>query len=90
MNTNIHIPIYENGELVNEQYEAQTSPLDVAKQSLGDFYNYVSLQATMAVYDTLHGTHYRDIRNRLAREKRNHDFEARIGLVAVNKKTARG
>lgn len=41
----------------------------------------VKLQARMFVYDALHGTHYRKLRNRLVREQQNQLFEKSIGLV---------
>lgn len=41
------------------------------------------LQAQMAWYDTLHGTKYRHIRNKLAAERRNRAFEARIGIERI-------
>lgn len=45
----------------------------------------VSLQLEMLWYDLWHGTHYRQIRNQLAREQRNRAFEARLGLTRVGK-----
>lgn len=41
----------------------------------------INLQAEMLVYDLFHGTNYRVIRNHLMREKRNREFELRIGLT---------
>lgn len=40
----------------------------------------INLQAEMLVYDVLHGTNYRSIRNHLMREKRNREFELKIGI----------
>lgn len=39
------------------------------------------LQLHLLAYDTLHGTHYRTIRNQLVDAKRNAQFEQRIGLI---------
>lgn len=47
----------------------------------------VVLQARMALFDLKHGTNYRQIRNELVEQKRRHEFEQRIGLVAVGRKT---
>lgn len=41
------------------------------------------LQARMAMYDARFGTNYRQVRNQLARERRNREFEKSIGLVSV-------
>lgn len=43
------------------------------------------LQAQMGLYDLRMGTNYRTIRNELVRERRNKEFEKKIGLVAVNR-----
>lgn len=43
----------------------------------------INLQAEMLMYDLLHGTNYRRIRNHLVREKRNREFELRIGIAKV-------
>lgn len=43
------------------------------------------LQARMATFDALHGTNYRQVRNKLARERRNREFEKSIGICPVNK-----
>jgi hypothetical protein len=80
----LHINIYEGGELVNEQYEPQTTPLDVVRQGIGNICSSIALQAEMGVYDVLHGTKYRAIRNELTRQERNRAFEAKIGLVACS------
>lgn len=40
----------------------------------------VNLQLEMLWYDLTHGTHYRQIRNQLVREKRNQEFELKIGI----------
>lgn len=47
----------------------------------------IALQARMVTFDTLHGTHYRHIRNELVAQKRREDFERSIGLVAIDRKS---
>lgn len=63
--------------------EPHTSPVDAIKQGIGQLCSYVSMQAEMAVYDTIHRTNYRSIRNALVAEKRNREHEAAIGLERV-------
>ena len=46
-----------------------------------EYENSLRLQAEMFAYDLLHGTSYRQVRNRLMREQRNRQFEQRLGLV---------
>lgn len=79
--------VLRDGEL-DEQLsilEPEYSSLDALLQRVGTIASSLSLQASMAVYDRLHGTHYRAVRNELVRVQRNHEFEARIGLIAVSK-----
>lgn len=53
-------------------------------QRAPDLRTRLQLQAEMLWYDIRHRTHYRRIRNELAREKRNREFEMKIGLVKAN------
>jgi hypothetical protein len=53
------------------------------KDHFNGFKGEIRLQVEMAVYDILHGTEYRTIRNALIKEKRNREWEARHGLVRV-------
>lgn len=75
--------VYRDGEVDKElsTLEPHITPVSVLKSGIGKFYGFVSLQAEMAVYDVLHGTNYRVVRNQLVREKRNQAFESRIGLA---------
>lgn len=50
-------------------------------ESKSNLWQGINLQAEMLVYDLLHGTNYRRIRNHLVREKRNREFELRIGIA---------
>lgn len=43
----------------------------------------IKLQASMYVYDRIHGTAYRSIRNALVKEKKNRQYEASIGIERV-------
>lgn len=43
----------------------------------------VVLQLRMLIYDTLHGSNYRHIRNSLVKQKREAEFIASIGLKRV-------
>jgi hypothetical protein len=72
-------------ELVfNGDTEAETSIVDNVRGGLSRFTGEVALQARMATFDVLHGTHYRRIRNELVEQKRRTEFERRIGLVAID------
>lgn len=57
------------------------TPVTVLQTGLIHLRQETRLQAKMAVYDVLHGTQYRRIRNQLAAERRNREFEARIGIT---------
>lgn len=46
-----------------------------------EYENGLRIQAEMFVYDLLHGTNYRQVRNRLMAEMRNRRFEQKLGLV---------
>jgi hypothetical protein len=56
-------------------------PKVTIKDILGDSVKNSRLQAKMFVYDTLHRTQYRRIRNKLVQERRNREFESSIGLA---------
>jgi hypothetical protein len=88
-NQPININIYRDGELAEEYLPVQPSHVEAITgaigEALGKFTGNIALQARMATYDALHGTGYRSIRNQLVRENRNKAFEAKIGLIAVEK-----
>ncbi len=48
--------------------------------------SHVKLESRMLVFDTLHGTNYRQIRRELVAQKKRERFEASIGLVAIGNK----
>lgn len=81
---NPEITITRDGQVTNE---FQPSPLEASvshvQAIISRFTGNVALQARMAVYDARSGTNYREIRNNLARQKRDQEFERSIGLVAV-------
>lgn len=52
----------------------KTGPLQEVKR-------WTSMQAEMFIYDLLHGTNYRKVRNDLIREAKNKAFEQRLGLI---------
>lgn len=58
-------------------FEAKLTPADIMLQYLKDR----RLQFKIALYDVLHGTQYRKIRNHLISEMRNRQFEQFIGLT---------
>lgn len=63
--------------------EPRRTPVTLLQSKIVHMRRESRLQAKMAVYDALHGTRYRHIRNRLAAEQRNKDFEVRIGIERV-------
>jgi hypothetical protein len=75
---------YEVGtQLVFGEPEEELSPI---AESLGRVVEGIKLEARMVVFDALHGTHYRRIRRELIAKRKREQFEASIGLVAVNKR----
>jgi hypothetical protein len=46
----------------------------------------LALQARMGLFDAIHGTDYRSIRNNLVEQQKRKVFEKRIGLIAIHKK----
>lgn len=80
---NLEITITRDGQVTNE---FQPTIADAAVSHVQAAVGALSLQVRMAVYDVRYGTDYRTIRNNLVREKRNHEFEKSIGLVAINEK----
>lgn len=54
------------------------------REGVSRFGGHVAMQTRMAVFDTLHGTNYRTIRNELVEQKRRQEFEHSIGLVAID------
>lgn len=83
-NTKISFTVTRDGEVDNE-----LSQVNNKGRIVNRLYGTIQLQTELFIYDLLHGTDYRRIRNRLVRDKRNAEFEARIGLIAVNKKLPR-
>ncbi len=82
--------VTQDNEFVPELSVLPPSPVEVALTHVGNavgrFTGAVALQARMAVFDTLHGTNYRHIRNELVEQKRRENFEKSIGLVAIDRK----
>lgn len=75
--------VYEDGELLQPSLTERLQ--SHVEATISRFTGNIALQARMAVYDTLHGTNYRQVRNQLVREQRNQEFERSVGLVAVGK-----
>ncbi len=79
-----------DGEIDPELSTLPPTALEAAAAQVSDawhrFTGHVALQARMATFDALHGTHYRKIRNELAEQQRRERFERSIGLVAVDRK----
>lgn len=65
---------------IDGQVDKKLSTLD-KRDSFQGFKGEIKLQAEMLVYDLLHGTNYRTIRNTLLREQRNRAFEKKLGLT---------
>lgn len=59
--------------------------VDNARTAVAGFVGNIGLQARMAVFDALHDTNYRQIRNELIEQQKRTEFEKRIGIVAVGK-----
>lgn len=61
------------------------SAAEIARQTLieglGRAFGEVKLQSRLIAFDTLHGTHYRQIRKDLVAEQKRRQFEASIGLT---------
>lgn len=59
---------------------------NVVLAGLGRAVEHVRLETRMFVFDALHRTNYRAIRHELVEQQKRRDFEASIGLIAVDKK----
>lgn len=59
---------------------------NVVLAGLGRAVEAVKLETRMFVFDALHRTNYRAIRHELVEQQKRRDFEASIGLIAVDKK----
>ena len=71
--------VTRDGELDQELTNInKTSPLQ-------EVVGWTSLQTEMFFYDLIHRTNYRKTRNQLMRDKRNQEFEARLGLIRTKK-----
>lgn len=78
------LEITRDGQPTNEFEPTAIEALQAAfKSTTQQFTANARMQARMALYDALHRTQYRRIRNELARKKRNEKFEKSIGLIAV-------
>lgn len=75
--------VYRDGELDQELTHAGPTLAETVVQGLQSVVEHAKLQSTMFVYDTVHRTNYRSIRNSLMAEKRNRQHEAAIGLERV-------
>lgn len=53
------------------------------KEVINGWKQEISLQREMFVYDLLHRTNYRRIRNKIMADERNKRFEERIGLERI-------
>lgn len=87
--TYMNIPIYIDGELQVPSepttVERLGSIVEHIQTSIAQFTGTIALQARMATFDAVHGTNYREIRNTLVEQQKRHDFEKRIGLIAVKR-----
>lgn len=86
MNANINIQPKNFIVTIDGEVSKELSQITRLPRTLDRVYTGVQLQAEMLMYDLLHGTNYRRIRNTLARQERNRRFEARLGLEPVGKK----
>ena len=59
---------------------------NVVLAGLGRAVEAVKLETRMFVFDALHRTNYRAIRHELVEQQKRRDFEASIGLIAVDNK----
>lgn len=71
-------------------FNAEPTQLEIARtaalQGLQHVIENIRLETRMFVFDALHGTNYRQIRHDLVEQRRRRDFEASIGLIAVDRK----
>ena len=81
------LPVYRDGQLDMTYMpvpltlmQATTAALKAKTQNLASG---VVLQARMAVFDVIHGTNYRSIRNDLFADRREERFVSSIGLIRV-------
>jgi hypothetical protein len=76
--------VERDGEIDTELSILPPTAVEAAAGRVGDafhrFGSHVRLQTRMAVFDTLHGTHYRRIRNELYAQRRREAFERSIGI----------
>lgn len=78
------INVYMDGELTKEFEPSLIDKLnDYLKRTTYHLSAYLAQEVQMIIFDTLHGTHYRRTKHRLARKQKRLEFEARIGLVRV-------
>lgn len=80
-NTLQNFQVYVDGELQTPTITARLQSHVEAR--ISHIKGNLVLQARMAVYDARFDTNYRQVRNKLARERRNREFEKSIGLVPV-------
>lgn len=86
-NTLQNFTIIQDGEIVTP---AEANAIEnIAETVLGGVGRAIStlrLESRMFVFDTLHGTNYRQVRHELVEQKRRAAFEASIGLIAIDHK----
>lgn len=87
MNANIqhnqNFIITRDGAVTDEfEPSAAYKALQLVAAGMKQFMDNVSLEARMAAFDVLHGTHYRAIRHKLIEQQKRAAFERSIGLVA--------
>lgn len=77
-----------NTQEVGTQYvfNAEPEAPNIVLQGLGRAVEHVKLEARMIVFDAFHRTNYRAVRHELVEQQKRRDFEASIGLIAVDKK----
>jgi len=80
-NTLENFQVYVDGELITPTIKERV--VSHVEARISHVTANIALQARMALYDARYGTHYRQVRNKLAREKRNREFERAIGLVKI-------
>jgi hypothetical protein len=88
LDMNANTDTYTKPFIVKKRREIDESlsilkPKVTIKDILGDSVKDTRLQAKMLVYDIVHKTQYRQVRNQLVQEQRNREFEEAIGIVRI-------
>jgi len=88
-NTQPTLQVTRDGQPDYEYMPVPPSPVEALQAAVADklnqFTGHVVLQARMALFDRMHGTNYRHIRNTLVEQEKRRSFADSIGLILIDK-----